>query len=217
MPVVYPHRQSRLPTIAVAALLIALGGIAFLVVAGGRREPERTREASVEPVSRSIPAVPVAAASASVPVPSQGPAAVRVASSADRSVHQWQAAVQPAVVTAIRDDSLAAYQVQMERWSCEGQVCVGNVRIPPTVDAGRRGDLSAAANVFDKLKTEMAKSDVDVAIQSIQPGPQGLAAAFQFTPNASTASHTYTDAEVATMRLETYQQARKEHDQPQPH
>ena len=83
------------------------------------------------------------------------------ASDARRPMPTWQASLQPVVVAATRVESLAAYQVQMERWSCESEQCVGNFRITPTAAAGQR--MSAAAQIFDSLMAQMARADVDVS------------------------------------------------------
>lgn len=212
MPVVYPNRRSKLPLLALIALLLMASGIvAFALLRNGSAAAVSSRQVIAEPMpspaaqaAEAMPSSPALAASGAT-------AAVQVPGSLNRSVKQWQASVQPQVVAAIRTDSLVSYQVQMDRWSCEGQQCVGSLRIPPTVEAGQKGDMRAASNIFDTLKTEMAKSSVDVAIQSIQPGPQGLAASFQFTPNQVAAARTLTDADLAAIRLESYQQGNKEH------
>ena len=70
--------------------------------------------------------------------------------------------------------------------------------------------MAAPANIFDSLKEQMARAHVDVSLLSIQPSPEGLAVAFQFTPNAAVQGRYYTAAEIAAIRLESLEQGRKE-------
>lgn len=164
------------------------------------------KPAAAAPVSDATP--PATAPSATA-VASSATVAAQASSTASGAAPAWQASAQPAVVAAIRTDSLAAYQVQMERWTCEGDQCVGNLRIPPTVEAGRRGDMSAAAKIFENLGKEMARSNVDVALQSIHPGPEGLAVNLQFTPVSARKGRFYTDAEITSIRMESFEQGAK--------
>ena len=210
MPNVYPERRSIRPALVIVTLLVILGIIGFLVVRSGNDLPRDRNLSSAEPASVPDFARPVEAPSAPPSAQSRSTASAQASSSAGRPGQPWQISVQPAVVAAIRNESLSAYQVQMDRWSCEGQQCVGNLRIPPTVEAGRQGDISAPANIFDRLKEQMGRENVDVSLLSIQPSPEGLAVAFQFTPNAVIHGRYYTDAEIAAIRLESLQQGRKE-------
>lgn len=208
-PVVHRARRSRRPALIAGALLASLGVAGFLVVRSGQGSP----------VAATSSAEPVAAAEAGRPVESPRAASAVVAvaavvpASAPRPAPPWQVSLQPAVVASIRDDALSAYQVQMDSWTCEGEQCVGKLRIPPTVEAGRRGDMGAGANIFDSLKARMAKENVDVALMAIHPSPEGLAIAFQFTPNAALQGRYYTTAEIAAIRLESFEQGRKEREQ----
>ena len=215
VPTAYPTRRSNLRVLVAAALLLVLGIVFLLIMKSGPGALNSEKHSSAEPVSAHDTVRPFEAASASVKVAS--PVAAQASNNGTRPVQPWQTSVQPAVIAVIRGESLAAYQVQMERWSCEGDQCVGELRIPPTVEAGRKGDMSAAANIFDSLKKEMAQADVDVSLQSIHPGPQGLAASFQFTPNAAIQGRYYTAGEIAAIRLESFQQGRQERGQDAPH
>jgi hypothetical protein len=147
------------------------------------------------------------AASVSTTIASRAVAAMPPPRNAAGVVPPWHASLQPAIVAATRVESLAAYQVQMERWSCEGEQCTGNFRIPPTVAASR--DMSSAANIFDGLKKKMAEEDIGVAMRSVQPGPQGLALSLEFTPSASQQGRFYTFAEIADIRGDSFQQGHK--------
>ena len=162
---------------------------------------------AIEPVADATQ--PDASPAAPATVASHATVAAQASNTASGAAPAWQASAQPAVVTAIRNDSLAAYQVQMERWTCEGERCVGNLRIPPTVEAGRRGDLSAAAKILESLGKEMARSNVDVGLQSIHPGPEGLAVNLEFTPFSARKGRFYTDAEITSIRMESFEQGIK--------
>lgn len=217
MPTAYPTRRSNLLALVAVALLLILEFVLLLIMKSGPGARDGEKHSAAEPASAYDTVRPWEAASAPVTVASPVATAARASNNGTRPVRPWQTAVQPAVVAVIRGESLAAYQVQVERWSCEGEQCVGKLRIPPTVEAGRKGDMSAAANIFDSLKKEMAQSDVDVSLESIHPGPQGLAASFQFTPNAALQGRYYTAGEIAAIRLESFQQGRQERGQDAPH
>ena len=198
-------RRSVGPAIIGAAVLI-LGGVGFWVTNRGGGLPEGARQDVVKPASAPDMSRPDAASvAASAPVAVASPAA----SAVTRSVPSWQTVLQPAVVAATRIDSLAAYQTQMEHWSCEGERCVANLRIPPTVPGG--GDMSSASDVFNALQKKMALAGVDVSLSSIHPEPQGIAIALQFTPSAAAPGRFYTNAEIASIRLEMLEQGMKQH------
>ncbi len=191
----------------ITALLAGVGIVGFLAVRSSRDAPDGAKQAGGEPVPASEVQRPLAATSAPVDVASRAVVATLASSPAAAATTPWHASLQPAVVTATRVESLAPLQVQMERWACEGQQCVGNFRIPPTVAASR--NMSSAAQVFNSLKEQMAEQDIDVAVSSIQPGPQGLALALQFTPNAAVPRRVYTDREITDIRAESFEQGHK--------
>ena len=209
------HRRRRFvrQPLVVMALLACLGIGGFLVIENGDGLRDRAKQAvgATPPVSTIAPRAE--ATSAPVNGASRNTVAVQVSTDVPRPLPSWQTSAQPAVVAAIRNESLSAYQVQMDRWSCEGQHCVGTLRIPPTVEAGRQGDLSAPANIFESLKAQMARANIEVSLLSIQPSAEGLGVAFQFSPNAASQGRYYTFAEIAAIRLESFQQGRKERDQ----
>lgn len=193
---------------AVAALVVILGAGGFVVMRHGGGSPDGAKPSSAEPVAASSAPLPTAAPSAPAGMASSAVVAMPAAAShAAAGAAAWNASLQPAVVAATRVESLAAYQVQVEKWTCEGQQCVGNFRIPPTVAASR--DMSSAANVFDSLKKKMAEEDIGVAMRSIQPGPQGLAMSLEFTQNASQQGRFYTFAEIADIQGDSFQQGHK--------
>ncbi len=191
----------------VTVLLVGLGIVGFLVVRNGRGVQEGAELSGAGPLTASQAPRPTAAPSAPANVASIAVAAVPASSGAAGAAPPWHATLQPAVVAATRVESLAPLQVQMERWTCEGQQCVGNFRIPPTVAASH--NIASAAQIFDSLKQEMAKEDVNVALSSMQPGPQGLAVSFQFMPNAAVPRRTYTDTEITAIRAESFDQGLK--------
>ncbi len=184
-----------------------LGIVGFQFMKGGSSPTTGATPAATEHTTVSDATQPAAAPSA--PAVASQAVAAHASGTASRAAPAWQATAQPAVVAGIRTDSLAAYQVQMERWTCEGDKCVGNLRIPPTVEAGRRGDLSAAAKILETLGKEMARSNVDVALQAIHPGPEGLAVNLEFTPFSARKGRFYTDAEITSIRMESFEQGIK--------
>ena len=192
---------------AVAALVVILGAGGFVLTRHGGGSPDGAKPSSAEPVATSSAPLPTASPSAPEDVASRALIAMAAASHAAAGAAPWHASLQPAVVAATRVESLAAYQVQVEKWTCEGPQCVGNLRIPPTVAASR--DMSSAANVFDSLKKKMAEEDIGVAMRSIQPGPQGLAMSLEFTQNALQQGRFYTFAEIADIRGDSFQQGHK--------
>ena len=198
-------RRSAGPALVGAAVLI-LGGAGFWAMNRSGAVPDGAKRDVVKPASAPDMSRPEAApAASSAPVAAASPAA----SAATRRVPPWQISLQPAVVAATRIDSLVAYQTQMEHWTCEGEQCIANLRIPPTVPGG--GDMSSASNVFNVLQQKMALAGVDVALSSIHPEPQGIALALQFTPSAAAPGRFYTNAEIASIRLEMLEQGLKQH------
>jgi hypothetical protein len=191
----------------IAALVVILGAGGFVVTRSGGGTPHGAKASSAALVPASSAPLPAAAPSAPADVVSRAVVAMPASSHAAGAAAPWHASLQPAVVAATRVESLAAYQVQVENWTCEGERCVGNLRIPPTVSASR--DMSSAANVFNSLKKQMADEDVGVAVRSMQPGPQGLAMSFEFTPSASQQGRFYTFAEIADIRGDSFQQGHK--------
>lgn len=201
--------RSARPVVVLVVLLLIVGAAGFLFMRGAGRVPDGAKPAAAEAAPASAVAQPAAAPDAPADVASHAVAALSAASGAARPATSWQASAQPAVVAAIRTDSLAQYQVQMEHWACEKEQCVADVRIPPTVEAGRKRDLSATADVFDKLKAQMDRADVNVSLRSVQPGADGIAMSFQFIPKAAMPGRFYTDAEIAQIRLDSVQQGVK--------
>jgi hypothetical protein len=197
--------RSRLRALGIAVVVSILGIIGFLIMRTGDRTPEATRHSTAEPTSTSDAPPQYAAPSASTNI---APRAT-IASNAPRAAQPWQASLQPSVVAATRVESLSAYQVQMENWSCEAVQCVSNLRIPLNTDVGRRRDISAAADILDVLQKKMAPSDIRVALRSVQPDSQGVAVSLEFSPNASSQGRFYTDAEIAAIRMESVQQGLK--------
>jgi len=198
---------SRAWVIAAAVAILGIAGFWFM--RSGDRAPETTRQAAAEPASTSVAPPPSAAPAASTSIAPQAAVAVAAASTAPRPAQSWQAALQPAVVAATRVDSLSAYQVQMEHWSCEGEKCVGSLRIPLNTDAGRKHDIAAPAQILDVLQKKMAPSDIRVAMKSFQPDSQGIAVALEFSANASRQGRFYTDEEIASIRMESVLQGSK--------
>lgn len=201
--------QGTVRRVGVAALLaVIVGVVGFLVLRNSGRNPEDAKLSSAE-------ALPTADAAPSSSPASSAPAngaprvvvATQASSRAAGAAPAWHASLQPAVVAATRAESLAPYQVQVERWDCDGERCVGNLRIPPTVAASR--DMSSAADVFNSLKKQMAPQDIGVSMKSMQPGPQGLAISLEFTQNASQQGRFYTFAEIADIRGDSFQQGHK--------
>lgn len=217
MPIEDRHRRSIRPPLTVAALLAALGIAGFLFMRNGARVPDDGGPIPAGAASVPDAPRPVAAPSAPGAEASSVAVAAPLPGNAARPAPAWQHSLQPAVVVAIRADSLSAYQAQVEHWACESEQCVGNLRVPPTVEAGRTGDMSAAAKIFDNLKGEMARNGVDVALGSVHRGPQGLAIAFEFTPGAAAKGRFYTDAEIAAIRLESFEQGSKSRGQDAAH
>lgn len=209
VPIAYPSRRSNPRALVIAALLVILGIVGFLVMRSGSRVPDGAKQSMAEPLPAPDMSRPSAAPSAPTNVASRATAAMPASSNAPRAVPPWKATLQPTVVAAMRNDSLAEYQVQMEHWSCEGEQCVGNLRIPPNVEAGRKGDMSAAANIFNSIKGEMARSDIEVAVRSIHKDGQGLAVSLVFTPDAASQGRFYTYDEIAAIRMESVQQGMK--------
>ncbi len=199
--VVRPDR-ARGRVALVAVLLAMLGIIGVMLSKGGASGPIASKS---EPVPDATPVV--AAPSPSTVVASLAVAAKAASSVAQPAPARWQASLQPAVVAATRVDSLAEYEVQMENWSCKGEQCVGNFRIPPTVPGSKR--LSSVSQILDSLKADMARHDIDVSIGSFQPGDQGMAVSMQFTPTAALQSRVYTSSEIAAIRLESFEQGRE--------
>ncbi len=193
-----------------AIVLLLTGGVAgFLIGRSGAQGVPQTPQPPAASASAPIATRPLDAPSAPADVAPRVPASGAPSADAPPQRESWHASLQPAVVAAIRTDALSAYQVQMEHWSCEGQQCVGNLRIPPTVEAGRTGNMSAAATIFDSLKGQMARSNVDVSLLSVHPSPEGMAVSFQFIPTAAKPGRYYTDAEISAVRLESFEQGRK--------
>lgn len=187
--------------------LLAVGGFASMKGAGTAASSAKASAADPAPASGATQ--PSAAASTSADAGGRTTLAVQATNAASAPVRAWHTSAQPAVVAAIRNESLAAYQVQVERWACEAEQCVGDLQVPPTVEAGRTGNMQAASDIFNKLKEEMAKSDVDVALRSIKRGPQGLAVAVEFTPVSARKGRFYTDAEITAIRAESFDQGMK--------
>lgn len=198
-----PNRRGLI----VAALAIAVGlGLLLMYQEGSRTSPE-AKKATGAPIADSHATTQVSAPSAAADVPLKAVPQHHSQSAASRPASDWQVSLQPVVVAATRTESLSAYQVQMENWTCEHGQCVGNFRIPPTVEGSHR--LSSAADVFDSLKAQMAKQDIDVSLGSVHPGQQGMAVSFQFTPNANVEGRYYTPGEIAGIRLESFEQGVK--------
>jgi len=169
--------------------------------------PDVTKQPSTELVSTAATSQSFAAPSTAKNGASHASAALSTTSNGPRPTPPWQTSLEPAIVAAIRVVSLAEYQVQMERFSCEREQCMGSFRVPPSLEASRK--LSSAAQIFDNLKNQLAQEDIDVSMSSIRPGPEGLAVSFQFTPTTEIQGRTYTPGEIAAIRLESFEQGRK--------
>ena len=204
------HRNrfgSRFPIVFL--LLLVLGIATVLIMRSSVTKSEEAKQLLAERTSPSDTPLTQPAASGTSTVAPRAKSLAPSSSSAARPAQSWQASLQPQVVAATRVDSLAEYQLQMDRWSCEGKVCVGDLRIPPNVEAGRQRDLYAPTKILDNLQKAMASSDIDVGIRSVQVDGEGLGLTMQFTPDASTHGRFYTYAEIAAIRSDSMEQASK--------
>jgi len=209
MPAVYPNRRSNKSIVLITALVLICAVSSFVLVRKADHSSEGASSAGASPaIARATLPQDAVASSPMMNVASPAAVATQTSQPASRPSPAWQASVKPAVVAATRVDSLATYQVQMERWTCTDDHCDADFRIPPTVEAS--GKLSSAAQMLDTLQKKMAKQNIDVALNSIQPGPQGLAVSMDFTPSAATPRKEYSSADIAAIRLESYQQGHGE-------
>ena len=167
---------------------------AALTTQAAAQDTKRVTPVSPAPTPTCSPAVPLAASHGDA---ASAPVSVRVPD------------VKPAVLSTLRAEDLAKYQAQVERWSCEGNQCVANLRLPATVDASRNHDMTAPSQIFSALKGSLAASNVDVAIRSINNEPTGMAMSFQFTSTAAVPGRYYSESELSAIRMDSFEKGRK--------
>lgn len=210
MPVVYPDRRSYLrELLIVLALLIAASGSYYLWLSNSAPIEGVKHADTAPPVPATLPPVALAKAPTSTSAATPVPPPASPIKGARSAPPQWQASLEPSVVSATRVDSLSAFQVQMEKWSCEGNRCVGDLRVPLSADAGRKHDLAASADILSVLQKKLGESDIQVAVRSIQPDDQGVAVSLEFSPDASRQGRFYTNQEIASIRAESVMQGSK--------
>ena len=208
MPVVYPDRRPRLHVLLCVVALLTLGSGSYFVWRCVSTPQETITKAEIAATPSSL-APPVALSKAPTNISSASSTASSASGNSSRPAPQWQAMLEPAVVSATRVDSLSAFQVQMEKWSCEGKSCVGDLRIPLSADAGQKHDISASADILGVLQKKLGESDIQVGVRSIHPDSQGVAVSLEFSPDASRQGRFYTDEEIASIRSESLIQGSK--------
>jgi len=114
--------------------------------------------------------------------------------------------LQQSVVAALTAEGLAKYQPQLEKWTCDQEVCNAAMRLPATVDASKMHDSRAVAEIMSSLRHDFSDAGVNIALNYIKNEPEGMAMSFQFAPTARERVRSYTDSEIAAIRADTLKQ-----------
>ena len=109
----------------------------------------------------------------------------------------------------LQDEMLLRHQLQMEAWECRADRCQATVRVPPGSEAGRRHDMGSVEDLMRLMGEQAKAANAEVSLRSAMPGRQGIAIEVELTPAKSSGGRSYSDEEIARLRMETVQQVSK--------
>jgi hypothetical protein len=104
----------------------------------------------------------------------------------------------------LQSPEFASYAVTLDKWQCERDSCVANLRL--LVTPGNPGqNHTTASEMMTLLQGRLRPLNTSVGLTQIQHTAQGTEIGFAFTTQADTRGRFYTDEEIAKIRSDTIQ------------